>query len=81
MSDLACREVVEIVTDYLEGRMRGRTRQRFEAHLGACPHCREYVAQVKAIIDAAGEVLPEDLAPSTRTGLIDMYREWRAEGA
>jgi anti-sigma factor RsiW len=77
--DIACREAVELVTDYLEGALRGRDRRRFEAHLADCDHCDEYLAQIRATIRATGQVVPEDLPPETRDGLVDLFRRWQDE--
>ena len=72
------------MTDYLEGSLSARDRTRLEGHLAACPHCSEYLAQIRATIDTAGNVQPEDLTtdPSNRDsnkGLVTIryepYRE------
>jgi len=78
--DLVCQQVVELVTDYLEGGLRGSARRRFEKHLAGCPHCTEYLAQMRATIRLAGRVTPEDLTPQMRDDLTDLYRRWRTEG-
>ena len=78
--ELVCQEVVELVTDYLEGALPAADRRRFEAHLAGCPHCTEYLAQIRETIRLAGRVAPEDLTPAMRTDLTDLYRRWRAEG-
>jgi anti-sigma factor RsiW len=77
--DLVCREAVELVTDYLEGRLSRRDTRRFEAHLANCDGCDEYLRQVRATIEILGKVQPDDLAPETRQGLIDLYRDFRGE--
>ena len=78
--DLVCQQVVELVTDYLEGALRGSARRRFEKHLAGCPHCTEYLAQMRETIRLAGRVTPDDLTPQMRDDLTDLYRRWRAEG-
>ncbi len=78
--DLVCQQAVELVTDYLEGALRRAERRRFERHLAACPHCTEYLAQIRESIRLAGRVTPEDLTPQMRDDLTDLYRRWRAEG-
>ena len=78
--DLVCQQVVELVTDYLEGALSPADRWRFEAHLEGCPHCTEYLAQIRETIRLAGRVTPEDLTPEMRTDLTDLYRRWRVEG-
>jgi len=75
--DIVCREAVELVTDYLEGALSPRDTRRFEVHLEACDGCEEYVRQVRATIRILGVVQPEDLAPETRQGLLELYRQFR----
>jgi anti-sigma factor RsiW len=77
---LVCQQVVEMVTNYLEGALSPADRARFEAHLAGCPHCTEYLAQIRETIRLAGRVTPEDLTPEMRTDLTDLYRRWRSEG-
>jgi anti-sigma factor RsiW len=78
--DLVCQQVVELVTNYLEDALPAADRKRFEKHLSGCPHCTEYLAQMRETIRLAGRVTPEDLTPDMRTELTDLYRRWRAEG-
>jgi anti-sigma factor RsiW len=77
--DLFCRQAVELVTGYLEGTLGARARRRFEAHLAACPHCTEYLAQMRETIRLAGRLEPEDLTPQAREEFTDLYRRWRSE--
>ncbi len=76
---MVCREVVEAVTDYLEGTMSAGDRRRLEAHLEGCPHCREYLAQMRKTLDVLGRVEPEDLAPEVQDELVTLFRRWRAD--
>jgi anti-sigma factor RsiW len=77
--DLVCRQAVELVTDYLEGRLSRRARKRFEAHLASCPHCTEYLAQMRETIRLTGRLEPEDLTAQQRDEFVELYRRWRAE--
>jgi anti-sigma factor RsiW len=79
--DLVCRWAVELVTGYLEGTLSGRARRRFEAHLAGCPHCTEYLAQMRETIRLTGRVEPEDLTPQQRDEFVELYRRWRSEAA
>ncbi len=77
--DLACQQVVELVTDYLEGTLPRAERRRLERHLPACPHCTEYLAQMRATIALAGRITPADLTPQMRTEFTELYRRWQAD--
>ena len=76
---MVCQQAVELVTDYLEGTLSRSARARFEAHLHGCPHCTEYLAQMRLTIAAAGHVDPETLAPEVRDDLIALYRRWKTD--
>jgi anti-sigma factor RsiW len=77
--DIVCQQVVELVTDYLEGALSGRDRRRFEKHLRACPNCTTYLEQIKMTIKLTGRVLPDDLSPEATAELTELYRRWRSE--
>jgi anti-sigma factor RsiW len=76
-SPLVCREAVALVTDYLEGRLGPREVTRLEAHLAGCPHCSEYLAQMRVTIDALGRVEVDDLSDDALDELVGLYRAWR----
>ena len=78
--EMSCRELVEVVTDYLEDRLPDRDRVRLEAHLAECPYCEEYIAQMRATIEALGE-LPraESLDARTERELVEAFRGWRGK--
>jgi anti-sigma factor RsiW len=75
--EMTCRELVEVVTDYLEDRLPARDRERLEAHLAECPHCEKYIAQMRETIEALGELPPELLDPRREAELLEAFRGWR----
>jgi len=77
--ELVCREAVALMTAYLDGRLDPRDRSRLEAHLADCPHCTEYLAQLRVTIDALGHVEIDQLSDETVDDLVNLYRQWRAE--
>lgn len=76
--EVVCQQAVELVTDYLEGALSRGDRARFDAHLSGCPHCTEYLAQMRITIAAAGRIEAEELAPEVRDELVALYRRWQA---
>jgi anti-sigma factor RsiW len=76
---IVCQQAVELVTNYLEGALSRAGRRRFEAHLAACPHCTEYLAQMRKTIELTGMVTAEDLSPQMADEFIALYRRWRAD--
>jgi len=77
--DLVCQQAVELVTDYLEDALGRADRRRLERHLAGCPHCTEYLAQMRATIALTGRITPEDLSPLMRAEFIALYQRWRAD--
>ena len=72
-----CREAVELMTEYLDGVLSETDRARLETHLAKCPHCTEYLAQLRVTIDALGRAAPDDLTPEALDDLVSLYREWK----
>jgi anti-sigma factor RsiW len=76
--ELTCAELVELVTDYLEGRLPDRERRRFDAHLTECDGCTRYVEQMRTTIAVSGRVPPPELSPELEERLRVAFRGWRA---
>ena len=77
--DVVCQQAVELVTDYLEGALSRADRRRYETHLAGCPHCTEYLAQMRKTIELTGTLTPDDLTPQMQDDFIALYRQWRAD--
>jgi anti-sigma factor RsiW len=75
--EMACRELVEVVSDYLEDRLPDADRRLLEGHLEECPYCVEYVEQMRQTIAALGQLSQESLAPEARQELLQAFRGWR----
>jgi len=76
-NEMACRELVEVITAYLEGTLPAADRCRFDAHLAECAHCTEYLAQMRDTVDRLGKLDDSTLSPETRQGIIAAFRDWR----
>ena len=74
-----CQEMVELITDYLEGNLSRSQRRRFVAHIAACEHCTEYLQQMRTTISLTGSLAVEDLTDGMREDFGELYRKWRAE--
>ncbi len=75
--EMSCKELVELVTDYLEGWLPAGERRRFEAHLGGCPGCATYVEQIRETIRLTGRLREDDLAAPVRDSLLAAFRDWK----
>ena len=77
--ELRCRQVVELVTDYLEGALDPGLTAKFREHLRGCPHCTEYLDQVRRTIRTLGHVPVDALPPETMAGLLAEFGNLRPE--
>jgi len=75
----SCQELVELVTDYLEGALSPADLRRFEEHVAICGGCAEYVVQFRRTLELTGTVAPHDLTPETEAVLLDVFRSWRGQ--
>ena len=74
--EVACQELVELVTDYLEDALPDSTRALFEAHLHECEGCRRYIDQMRTTIRLTGTLSEEALAPASREQLFQLFHDW-----
>ena len=75
---MECRELVELITDYLEGAMPVRDRLRVRLHLLRCGGCRAYLGQMRATIRATGSLSEEDVPIESREALMAVFDSWKA---
>jgi anti-sigma factor RsiW len=73
---VSCRELVELVTDYLEGALAPGDLRRFEEHIAGCDGCTEYLHQFEQTIRAVGALTPDDLSSEAEGELLKVFRDW-----
>ena len=74
---LTCKQITEVVTDYLEGTLSFWDRLRFHMHLGMCISCRRYLRQMKYTIHTLGRLPSEPIPPQVRDELLARFRNWK----
>jgi anti-sigma factor RsiW len=77
-AELTCQQLVEIITDYLEGAMPPRERERFELHLAACEGCQHYLGHLRRTIDTLGRMRAQALSDEARAHLLALFSSWKA---
>jgi predicted anti-sigma-YlaC factor YlaD len=75
--DIPCRQIVEMVTDYLEGALSSENVSIIDAHLASCDGCTEYFDQMRVAIRVTGAVEVDDLPPQVLGPLMDAFRNLR----
>jgi anti-sigma factor RsiW len=77
-NDLSCKELVELITDYLEDALSVEERTRFEEHLVVCGGCREYLRQMRSTIGLLGKLSEETLPETVRDELLTIFQRWKS---
>ena len=80
-ADLTCVELVELVSEYLEGTLGDAERMRFEEHVRACRGCSNYLEQLRETIAVVGRIETEDLSDEAKSELLAAFRGWNRDAA
>ena len=78
MNEMACKEVVEAITAYLDGTLPAADRRRFDTHLANCPYCTEYLEQMRKTIARLGTLDETTLSTAAREQLLAAFRDWHS---
>jgi anti-sigma factor RsiW len=76
LAHMSCRELVELVTAYLEHALPLEDRMRFDAHLSECDGCSTYLDQMRTTIALTGTLRVEDVSPAAEQALLQTFRDW-----
>jgi anti-sigma factor RsiW len=77
--EMTCKELVELVTEYLEGTLPGADRNRFEDHLKVCPYCVTYLDQMRMTIRMLGKLSEELVPEDAKQELLRAFRDWKTK--
>ena len=72
-----CDELVEVITEYLEGTLPQNDRVRFEKHLAVCPGCQEYMAQMRLTIKSLGSIEEQGIPGDAKGAPLEAFRDWK----
>ena len=74
---MTCKELVELVTEFLEGTLADDVRVRVENHLSGCEGCTNYIEQMRQTIQLTGKLREEQLSPVQKDDLLKLFRDWK----
>ncbi len=74
LPDLPCRELVELVTEHLEGTLDPVTEARVREHLAVCADCADHVEQLRTVTGLLASMTDDALPPRLRAGLLETFR-------
>jgi anti-sigma factor RsiW len=72
---MQCKQLIQLVTDYLEGTIAEAEREQMEAHMGECKWCGRYIEQTRQVIDALGELDPQRGDSEAWANALAAFRE------
>ena len=75
--EITCHQLVELVTEYLEGALESSERARLEQHLARCRPCRRYLDQMRLTIQTVGQLREESVTPAAQAELLKVFRAWK----
>ena len=75
---MSCRELVELVSDYLEGALPTDQHSRFEAHIAGCANCAAYLRQMRETLALLGTLPADALSREAEDELRVAFRDWNA---
>jgi anti-sigma factor RsiW len=76
-TEITCKELVELVSDYIERKLPRRERRRFDRHLARCPWCTMYVEQMRQVVGSLGRLTEASLSPAARAELLGAFHDWK----
>jgi predicted anti-sigma-YlaC factor YlaD len=79
-NELTCQELVELVTEYLEGTLPLVEQRRFDEHLAGCQGCHNYLQQMRETIRLTGKLTEETIEPQAKEALLQVFRAWKSSG-
>jgi anti-sigma factor RsiW len=78
-TSFTCQQIVDLVTDYVEGALPASDRLAFEQHISICPPCRAYFTQMRTVVRVAGSLREDDLPQPVRESLVKVFRDWKRD--
>ena len=78
LAPMTCQELVELVTEYLEGALSDLDRTRFEEHIALCPMCQVHLEQLRVTMRELGSLREQDIDPAVLAEMQERFRTWRA---
>jgi len=79
--DISCKELVDLVTDYMDETISDEARAKFEQHLSECGYCNAYVKQMHLTVTLTKKLseAESDVSKPAPNELLDIFRKWKQE--
>lgn len=70
-----CRQVTDLVLDYLSDRLSPGLKREFEKHLSICPDCVSFLNTYKKTVAVSKAVKPTDMPARVRDSIVSFLRQ------
>ena len=77
--EMSCKELVDLVTDYIDESISDEVRAKFEQHLTECGYCNAYVKQMHLTVKLTKKLAESDVNKPVPDELLNIFREWKQE--
>ncbi|MGH9705071.1 MAG: anti-sigma factor family protein [Candidatus Acidiferrales bacterium] len=77
INEMSCKELVELVTDYLERALSPLDSARFESHISKCDWCKLYIEQIELTVKSMGKLSESDIPARVQSELLEAFRTWK----
>ena len=74
---MTCKELVELVTEYLVGTLPNDVRMQMDRHLSGCDGCTNYLEQMRRTVELTGQLREESLTLEQRDDLLELFHDWK----
>jgi len=79
LDEMCCRDVIDLITEYLDDVMKGLDRARFDAHLASCPGCTTYLDQLRQTTTWLGQLSEASMPILAQDAFLRSFRDWKRE--
>ena len=77
--ELSCKELVDLVTDYMDETIPDEARAKFEQHLSECGYCNAYVQQMHLTVKLTNTLSEPESPKPAPDELLNIFRKWKQE--
>ena len=77
-AELECRQIAELLGEYLDGTLPGHTRELLEWHVEGCGPCIAFLNTYRGTVNAARNLAPVEIPAELRQRLLGVLRSRRA---
>lgn len=79
MTNKTCKQMTDLVFDYLNDKLSPNVKRDFQHHLQICPDCVNFLNTYKKTVSVTRSIRPEEIPPKVRNNILDFFARTRAK--